>query len=396
MRIAILMKRYSLRRGGGEYDLVRLSTSLADRGHEVHLFVHDVEGSSDPRLVIHHVPMIRCWAPFKILSFARNAPRTVERSGIRFDVVHAMTQAYPSDLFWHGGGLQINWLKTRYPNTSLKRLCLNPRHAANLWVERKVFSPGNYRYVVALTRMERDQIVDHYGVPEDRFVVIPNGIDPERLNPGVREKYREEMRREVGLNDLTPPAPLSLKERGERPLLVFAGTDGLRKGLPQLLKALAGMQPAFEGLLAVAGNDPPSRWEGLVSQLGLTGKVIFRGREPVIERLYAAADLVVLASLFDGYGNVIPEAMACGCPVLTTRQVGAADFVEHGRTGWVLEDCQDIPAYTHCLEEALHCADLGAMGQAAARAIQPYTWDWTVDRLEEVYQRIAAEKEINQ
>jgi UDP-glucose:(heptosyl)LPS alpha-1,3-glucosyltransferase len=152
------------------------------------------------------------------------------------------------------------------------------------------------------------------------------------------------------------------------------------------------MQPAFTGLLAIAGNDPPARWEGLVSQLGLKGRVIFRGREPVIEQLYAAADLVVLASLFEGYGNVIPEAMACGCPVLTAKSVGAADFVEHGKTGWVLEDCNDIPAYTHCLEQALTSADLAAMGQAAAAAIQPYTWEWTVDRLEEVYRRIAEEK----
>ena len=393
MRIALLMKRYSLKRGGGEYDLVRLSTSLADRGHEVHLFVHDVEGEPDPRLTIHRVPMIRLWAPLKILSFARNAPREVERSGIRFDVIHAMTQAYPSDLFWNGGGLQINWLTTRYPNTSLTRLRLNPRHTANLWVEDHVLKPGNYRYVVALTQMERDQIVGLYGVPEDRFVVIPNGIDPIRLNPGVREKFREGMRREVGLDGFTShPNPPPQGGRGLRPLLVFAGTDGLRKGLPQLLKALAGMKPAFEGLLAIAGNDPPSRWEGLVSQLGLTGKVVFRGREPVIERLYAAADLVVLASLFEGYGNVIPEAMACGCAVLTARSVGAADLVEHGRTGWVLEDCQDIPAYSRCLEEALHSADLAAMGQAAAAAIRPYTWDWTVDRLEEVYRKIAKEK----
>ncbi len=400
MRIALLMKRYSLQRGGGEYDLVRLSTSLVGRGHEVHLFVNDVEGEPNPRLTIHHVPMIRLWAPLKILSFACNAPREVDHSGIKFDVVHAMTQAYPSDLFWNGGGLQINWLRTRYPNTSLNRLCLNPRHATNLWVEKQVFKPGNYRYVVALTQMEREQIVGHYRVPQERFLVIPNGIDPERLNLGMREKYRTEMRRELGLKDLapplkdlTPPAPLSRKERGEVPLLVFVGTDGLRKGLPQLLQALAGVQPPFAGLLAIAGNDPPSRWEGLVSQLGLTGKVVFRGREPVIERLYAAADLVVLASLFDGYGNVIPEAMACGCPVLTTKSVGAADFVEHGKTGWVLKDCNDIPAYSRCLEEALYSADLETMGRAAASAVQPYTWNWTVDRLEEVYWRITEEKE---
>jgi UDP-glucose:(heptosyl)LPS alpha-1,3-glucosyltransferase len=379
MRIAILMKRYSLRRGGGEYDLVRLSGSLADRGHEVHLFVHDVEGEPDPRLAIHSVPMVGAWAPLKIWSFARNAPREVARSDLAFDVVHAMTQAYPSDLYWNGGGLQINWLRARYGPKALSTAWLNPRHAANLSVERRIFTPGNYRYVVSLSNMERDQIVDHYGVPSDRFLVIPNGINPERFNLSVREQHREEMRRELGI----PPG---------RKMLLVVGTDGVRKGFAQLFAALGALEQPFAGLLVIAGNDPASRWEGQVRDHGLEGKVRFHGRESHIERLYAAADLVVMASLFEGYGNVIPEAMACGCPVLTTKSVGAADFVEHEKTGWVIPSCKETPVYSKTLDAALGSADLETTGLRAAEKIAPITWDWTVDQLEEVYRRIAEEK----
>ncbi len=378
MRVAILMKRYSLQRGGGEYDLVRLSGSLADRGHEVHLFVHDVEGVPDPRLVLHRVPMTRVWSPLKILSFARNAPREVARSGVDFDVVHAMTQAYPSDLFWNGGGLQLNWLRARYGPTALKWAWLNPRHASNLHVERRIFQPGNYRRVVALSRMEQEQILDDYKVPAERFSVIPNGVNPERFHLGVR-KEREATRRDLGL------AP-------DQRMVLFVGTDGLRKGLPQLLAALGRMEPAFSGLLVIAGNDPPARWEGEVARHRLVGKVRFHGREPRVERLYAAADLTVLASLFEGYGNVIPEAMACGCPVLSAHGVGAADFIDPEETGWILPDCRDIRNYAAVLSRALAGSDLAAIGRLAAERVAPFTWEWTVDRLEEVYRRIAVEK----
>ena len=373
------MKRYSLLRGGGEYDLVRLSGSLADRGHEVHLFVNSVEGKPDPRLVIHPVRMKRIWSPLKILSFARNAPRAVAKSGIRFDVVHAMTQTFPSDLYWNGGGLQYNWLRARYGPEALKTAWMNPRHAANLHVEEKIFEEGNYRRVVSLADMEREQIVGHYKVPEERFHVIPNGINFERFNPDVREKCREEVRKEIGIS-------------ADRKMVLFVGSDGLRKGLPQLFSALGSVAPSFEGLLVIAGNDPPRRWKPQVEKHGLSDKVRFHGPERKIERLYAAADLVVLASIFDGYGNVIPEAMACACPVLSAKSVGAAFFIDAGENGWVLEDCNDQETYSKALTQALNESDLESMGRSAYEKIALYSWDWTVDRLEEVYRLIMEEK----
>ncbi len=379
MRIALLMKRYSLKRGGGEYDLVRLSSSLLKRGHEVHLFVHDIEGETDPKLVFHKVPMNRAWAPLKILSFARNAPRVVEESGLDFDVIHAMTQTFPSDLYWNGGGLQINWLRERYSPGVLSRAWMNPRHAANLWVEKNLFVPGHYRHIVSLTSMEKGQILGDYKVPADRFHVIPNGIDPERFNPETRQKYRTDSRRKLGVSD-------------DQKLLLVVGSDGCRKGFPQLFQALGKLPSTLNWRLAIAGNDPPQRWLPSVKRESLDGKVHFLAHEKHIERLYAAADLVIMASLFEGYGNVIPEAMACGCPVLTTRQVGAADFITPGVDGWILSSCKNIPEYTSALEEILSLQDLDPFGWKAVQKVKPFTWDWTVDRLEEVYHLIRKEK----
>ncbi len=379
MRIALLMKTYSLTRGGGEYDLVRLSGSLADRGHRVHLFVNKIEGERDPRLRYHTVPMKAHWSPLKICSFAKNAPEAVTHSRTYTDVIHSMTQCYPSDIYWNGGGLQINWIPARYGEGALSRAWLNPRHAANLWVEKKIFQPGNYRRIVCLTEMERDSILNHYQVPEDRFHVIPNGIDPDRFHPGVNDRFRDEVRKELGV------------EPGQK-MLLFVGTDGVRKGLPQLLEALGKVQPRFEGLLVIAGNDPPKRWQGKVERNGLQSRVRFHGRENQIERLYAAADLVMMPSVFEGYGNVIPEAMACGRPVFTTKWVGAADFVTEGETGWVISNCNQMDEYVDRLSHALSKADLAEMGRKASEAIRPYTWDWTVGELEKVYELVMRER----
>lgn len=373
------MKRYSLTRGGGEYDLVRLSSSLLKRGHEVHLFVHDIEGERDPDLIFHKVPMIRVWSPLKILSFARNAPRMVQKSGLRFDVIHAMTQTYPSDLYWNGGGLQINWLHERYQLKSLSSAWLNPRHAANLWVEKKLFTPGNFRQIVSLTSMEKDQILRYYQVPPDRFHVIPNGIDPERFNLEVRKKYRKETRTALGIHE-------------DQRLLLVVGSDGIRKGFPQLFQALGKINSGLKWQLVIAGNDPPKRWLPAVQKEGLGEHVQFHGHVKHIERFYTAADLVIMASLFEGYGNVIPEAMACGCPVLTTRQVGAADFVTPKENGWIISSAHNIPEYASVLEHALTLPDLDKFGLNAAEKIKKYTWDWTVDRLEDVYRLIKEEK----
>jgi UDP-glucose:(heptosyl)LPS alpha-1,3-glucosyltransferase len=175
-------------------------------------------------------------------------------------------------------------------------------------------------------------------------------------------------------------------------MILFVGTDGRRKGLPQLLAALADMPSPFKGLLVIAGNDPPSRWMPAVRESRLEGHVRFHGREARVERLYAAADLVVLASVFEGFGNVVPEAMACGCPVLTSRSVGAADFVDHGENGWIVESCNHHEAYSALLHDALQVADLEAMGRRAAEKVAPCTWDWSMDRLEEVYRLICEEK----
>jgi UDP-glucose:(heptosyl)LPS alpha-1,3-glucosyltransferase len=65
---------------------------------------------------------------------------------------------------------------------------------------------------------------------------------------------------------------------------------------------------------------------------------------------YGLADVFVLPSYYEPFGNVCLEAMACGLPVITTGETGASEFVLHGRSGFVMDHPEDTAALANWLE----------------------------------------------
>lgn len=134
----------------------------------------------------------------------------------------------------------------------------------------------------------------------------------------------------------TDPAPLSVREPGDQgpPRLVCIGSVTRRKGHLALLEALGGLEPELGWELDIAGSlerDPSTarRLRQRVGELGLAHRVRLHGELPPadIGRLYARADLFVLASLFEGYGMAFAEALARGLPVLGTSGGAVAETV---------------------------------------------------------------------
>ena len=105
-------------------------------------------------------------------------------------------------------------------------------------------------------------------------------------------------------------------------------------------------------------------------------RVSFHGSvpAPLLSDAYLNASVLVLPSLCDGFGLVVSEALAHGLPVVTTTNAGAADLVEHGRTGFVIP-----PADEDALVETLqwcrdHPLDLLEMRRAALASARRWTW----------------------
>jgi len=68
------------------------------------------------------------------------------------------------------------------------------------------------------------------------------------------------------------------------------------------------------------------------------GRVLFIGPRMDVERYYAASDLFVFPTGYDAFANVCLEAMACGLPVITTRNNGASELIKDGKQGFVLRE----------------------------------------------------------
>jgi UDP-glucose:(heptosyl)LPS alpha-1,3-glucosyltransferase len=188
-------------------------------------------------------------------------------------------------------------------------------------------------------------------------------LDQRRFNPDV-----------VTLNRAEQRAKLDVPE--DVLLILFAGINWRRKGLATIIRALAllGVDARRCRLVAV-GKGRRRRFAALARKLGVADRVTLLEHVDKIERYYAAADVFVLPSLYDSFGLVCLEAMACGLAVVTTATTGASELIDHGRSGFVMADATDAQAlagYLRQLFDAPRRAEIGA--RAAARARQ-LTWE---------------------
>lgn len=154
------------------------------------------------------------------------------------------------------------------------------------------------------------------------------------------------------------PAPDALRAAHalwatDRPRILTVGNLKPVKNYPLLLRAFAAMArpEARLMLLGQGGNEAALR--ALASDLGIADRVIFAGFHPDPSPFYATADLFVLSSDHEGFGNVIVEALSFGLPVVSTDcPAGPAEILEGGRFGRLVP-VGDAPALARAMEDAL-------------------------------------------
>jgi UDP-glucose:(heptosyl)LPS alpha-1,3-glucosyltransferase len=112
-----------------------------------------------------------------------------------------------------------------------------------------------------------------------------------------------------------------------------------------------------------------------------------------VETYYAAADAYVGPSLDDAFAQPPSEAMACGLPVITSRQNGGSEIITHGCDGLVLENAADAEALADMLRMLLNDLSLcSRLGAAAAETARRYTWESHAQKMRELFEAAAREK----
>ena len=123
-----------------------------------------------------------------------------------------------------------------------------------------------------------------------------------------------------------------------RPFIVTAGRLTRQKGQERLLEAFAASHAARDCELVILGEGPlEGQLRAQAAGLGIDERVRFAGFQENPWAWFARAKLFVLSSRWEGFGNVIAEAMACGAPVLSTDcDFGPREQIVHGESGWLV------------------------------------------------------------
>lgn len=325
MRLAFIKKKFSIH-GGAERYLQTLIQHLKNSGHEIHVFANqwvDEEG-----IIFHKVNIIPFTSFLSMLTFDINAKSRVKGHESRFyDCIISFERTTYQDIYRAGEGCHAEWLDIRamveplYKRLSFK---INPLHITLINLEKKLFE--NTKLIIANSKMVREQIIRHYAVPEDRIMIIYNGVDLARFSPENKKKWRDDTR-----DNLSIP-------KGSK-VLLFVGSGFERKGLKTLIHAIPLIKGDVKTLIVGKGNT--NKYKALAEKLRVSDKIIFLGTQKDIEKYYAASDLFVLPTLYDPFSNATLEAMASGIPVITTKNNGVAELIENGHEGFVIDSLSD-------------------------------------------------------
>ncbi|MCF6745567.1 glycosyltransferase family 4 protein [Blastococcus sp. KM273128] len=214
--------------------------------------------------------------------------------------------------------------------------------------------------VTTVSENSRRDIAAHMGLAPDRMSVIPVGIDPDRFSPPPTDRPRE-----------------------AASILAVTSADVPLKGLVHLLEALAKLRTERPVRLTVVGTARPGGpAEAALDRLGLRDAVRFTGPVPEEEliRLYQAATLVAIPSLYEGFSLPAVEAMACATPLVTT-DAGALPEVVGSKAG-IRVRAGDVEELTAALQLVLDSPSLAEqLGRAGRRRVlETYTWRATAER----------------
>jgi UDP-glucose:(heptosyl)LPS alpha-1,3-glucosyltransferase len=375
MRIALVRQRYNPY-GGAERFVERAMTALAAQDVELTLLARSWPDASE---LAGAVRLIRC-DPFYIgrvwrdWSFARSVCAALEAT--TFDLVQSHERIACCDVYRAGDGVHRQWLANRARAAGpFERiaLALNPYHLYTKAAERRLFRSPSLRAVICNSNMVKEEVRRHFGLAEDKLHVIYNGVDLAAFNPRLREEWRTRKRAELGIS-------------ASAMVFLFVGSGFARKGVPQLLRAMSGVRGAH---LVVAGEDRELAYmQRTAGEMKLADRVHFAGAQKDVKPWYGMADCFVLPTLYDPFPNAALEAMACGLPLVTTLQCGAAEFVESGIEGYICRDALDVVELARCLNLAAAPGQSAKMGAAARRRVEPYGLDAMALRLTELYARL--------
>ena len=373
LKIALIRQRYTAS-GGAERFVANAVLAMQTQGARLTLVTRQWQPQSGiDVLTINPFYIGSVWRDW---GFARAVCGELRKRS--FDLVQSHERIACCDVFRAGDGVHREWLaQRRRIQGAMGRLgvLLNPYHHYIKAAEKRLFCSARLKAVICISKMVKEEIREHFGVDEKKLHVIYNGIDTQAFHPRLKQQYRAGVRAEYGV-----PADASL--------FLFVGSGFERKGVGTLLQAMADM-PDRAHLIVVGKDKRLKHFVQSAARHRLAARVHFTGAREDVKPFYGAADALVFPTLYEPFGNVTLEAMACGLPVITSQKAGSAELIQDGVNGFVC-DALDGPALAGSMRLLLSPDRCVEMGKAARATAEPLTFEAMSSRLIALYQSLLA------
>jgi glycosyltransferase involved in cell wall biosynthesis len=183
-----------------------------------------------------------------------------------------------------------------------------------------VYSRANQ--IISLSKGVADYMIKSFEVPEHKIKVIYNGVDMNLIKRMAREPLRE-----------------SFLADHSTPIFSACGRMVYQKNFTLLLEAFSLINNKIDSRLLILGEgEEKNLLEDLVAKLGIQGKTFFLGFKRNPYKYIAASDIFILSSRWEGFGNVIIEAMSCEVPVVATKCFGSEEIITNGVNGILVQN----------------------------------------------------------
>ena len=367
----LMVSHYALpHRGGIEIIIEKLSTSLADQGHQIKII------SSQPDLPFqqftHNREFVGVPAFDPLKQFGVHYPLfspslwPVLRQSVRWaDIVHAQGMLYQNSLL-------ALWLAR-----SWKRPAVLTEHAGFVPYSRRMFNAVQQMGVSTLGRLSlslsdtvivpdtivKEILVDSIKVPSEKIIQIPLGVDTNVFHPVTLEE-KQQLRHELGWD--------------ERPRILFIGNFVARKRVELLIDAIS---DKFDIVMCGEGKPPSPLARGVSTYSP-------RGHD-LLAKLYQAADVFVIPSSVETFSIASYESMACGLPVVMTEDL---QHLTIKQSGLVTFTKPNPPALQQAIHELLADDDRRRrIGLASAEWVERnFSWQLSVKKHLDLYENLLA------
>jgi glycogen synthase len=251
---------------------------------------------------------------------------------------------------------------------------LGRSYRLSAWAERVALEAADR--VIAVSTQSKGEILAQFDIPPERVAVIHNGIDP----------------------TVWRPSPATATRRGygiEGDYILFVGRASRQKGMVHLLEAMKYVDPGVRPVCCAGAADTPEIEQEIAAKVKETSQCLWIKtwlREEQYIELYSHCTVFACPSVYEPFGIINLEAMACERPVVASAVGGIPEVVVPERTGLLVPPA-DPRALADALNRLLRDPALGrVMGLASRRRVEEhFSWTSIAARTRQMYEQLLRE-----